>query len=258
MPHEPASGPACAICYDHEALLHAAHGLASRLGLPLLAPQDNGPVLRLAVTTDGLELRRVEMRPGQGVRIQWLGNRRLRQASAATEGLIRAVGARRGQRPTVLDATAGLGRDAALLAERGCVVWMAERSPVLAAMLADALERLDQSPDGAGLAAHLHLYPGDAIAFMRERAGPERPDVVYLDPMYPETGKAAKSRKDMQLLQHLLGTDPDPPGLLETALRTARQRVVVKRPRKAPALAGPEPSHRITGKSTRFDVYVLG
>ncbi|MCC5857282.1 MAG: class I SAM-dependent methyltransferase [Ectothiorhodospiraceae bacterium] len=236
----------------------AARALADRLGLPLIPPQENGPPLRLLVTGPGLELRLVHMRPGQGVTVQWLHNPRLHQASAAGEGLIRAVGARRGQRPTVLDATAGLGRDAALLARRGCPVLMVERSPVLAAMLADALRRTAAEPEGAELARHLKLHCGEAVSVMAGLTDTDRPDVVCLDPMYPDTGKTAKSRKEMQLLQALLGPDPDPPGLLAAALDTARHRVVVKRPRKAPALPGPEPSHRIVGSSTRFDVYLVG
>lgn len=250
--------PTCAIWHEGDSTAAAAQALAARLGLPLLAPQTTGPTLRLVVTADGLELRHTEMRPGQGVRIQWLHNRRLDQASAAGEGLIRAVGARRGQRPSVLDATAGLGRDAALLARRGCRVTMVERSPILAAMLADTLQRTASDPDGTDLVTRLQLRCGDAATVMTGLADADRPDVVYLDPMYPETGKAAKSRKDMQLLQALLGPDPDPPGLLEAALHIARLRVVVKRPRKAPPLTGREPSHAITGKSTRFDVYLVG
>ncbi len=248
----------CAVWHEGEATADGARELAHRLGLPLIAPQDNGPPLRLLVTGLGLELRFAHMRPGQGVSVRWLHNRRLQQASAAGEGLIRAVGARRGQRPSVLDATAGLGRDAALLARRGCQVLMVERSPVLAAMLADALHRTAADPEGGELVSHLQLRCGEAVAVMAGLTDIERPDVVYLDPMYPETGKAAKSRKEMQLLQALLGPDPDPPGLLHAALRTARHRVVVKRPRKAPALPGPEPSHEIVGKSTRFDVYLVG
>lgn len=248
---------ACAVWFDQPGLETTARELAERLGLALLDPRNTGPGLRLVITTEGLELRGACMRAGQGIRVRWLDNPRLQQASAASEGLIRAVGARRGERPSVLDATAGLGRDAALLAARGCPVLMVERSPVLAAMLADALERIAAQPESAELAARLRLQEGDAVEVMQTLGEAERPDVVYLDPMYPETGKAAKSRKDMQLLQQLLAPDPDPPGLLQAALQTARKRVVVKRPRKAPALTGPECSHQIVGKSTRFDVYLL-
>lgn len=35
----------------------------------------------------------------------------------------------------------------------------------------------------------------------------------------------------------------------------ASHRVVVKRPRKAPCIEGPKPSHALDGKSSRYDIY---
>jgi 16S rRNA (guanine1516-N2)-methyltransferase len=61
----------------------------------------------------------------------------------------------------------------------------------------------------------------------------------------------------MQILQILIGDDQDADELLETALLCAGNRVVVKRPRLAPALADKAPSHSITGKTSRFDVYLI-
>ncbi len=250
-----AAAPAgCSVWFREEGLRPAAERLASRLALPLDGEGNTG--LRLLLTPAGLELRDAAGRLGEGVRVEFVSSERIRQASVAGEGLIRAVGARRGQRPSVLDATAGLGRDAAMLAWRGCPVTLVERSPVLAAMLEDGLTRAAARPDAAGMSRNMRLVAGDAVAIMRALSPDQRPEVVYLDPMYPEQGRKAKSRKDMQLLQCLLGEDPDPPGLLAAALDTAINRVVVKRPRKAPALSGPAPSHQIAGRSTRFDVYL--
>ena len=45
--------------------------------------------------------------------------------------------------------------------------------------------------------------------------------------------------------------------LLAAALERARYRVVVKRPRKASAIEGAEPTTRIEGKSSRYDVYAI-
>ena len=39
------------------------------------------------------------------------------------------------------------------------------------------------------------------------------------------------------------------------ALALASHRVVVKRPRKAPAIAGPRPGYTLEGKSSRYDIY---
>ena len=85
----------------------------------------------------------------------------------------------------------------------------------------------------------------------------KREDVVYLDPMFPERQKSARVKKEQQILQ-MLATDATPPvQLLETALEVATRRVVVKRPRKAPCLTELSPSHCLTGKTVRYDVYVI-
>ena len=84
----------------------------------------------------------------------------------------------------------------------------------------------------------------------------EEVDVIYLDPMFPERTKSAKVKKNMQVLQQYLGHEDEPAGLLDTCLLTARRRVVVKRPRYAGWLDACKPSQEITGKSSRFDIYL--
>ena len=81
-------------------------------------------------------------------------------------------------------------------------------------------------------------------------------DVVHLDPMYPDDGKAALPSKEMQILRDLTGGDADADALLAPARLAAKHRVVVKRPSKAPPLAGVEPSLRFEGTQLRFDVYL--
>ncbi|MCZ7606361.1 MAG: class I SAM-dependent methyltransferase [Planctomycetota bacterium] len=159
--------------------------------------------------------------------------------------LARAVGVKGDARPSVLDATAGLGRDAFTLAALGCDVTAVERSPIIAALLRDGLERA---------ACRLRLVVGDAREFMAGLAEDARPDVVYLDPMFPERRKSAAVKKELQYLQELLGPD-DAQALFAAALKCARQRVVVKRPVHAPELA--RPNHTLEGKTVRFDVYLV-
>jgi len=153
---------------------------------------------------------------------------------------------------TLVDGTAGLGRDAALLAQAGYRVCMVERNPWLHAMLADGLQRLTES--GHPLAASLHLVAGDMREGLHEI---QDPDVIYLDPMFPARRKSAAVRKNLQWLQHL---EPpaaeDLPGMLAEAMAHATARVVVKRPILAPPLAEHRPSFSLAGKRVRFDVYL--
>lgn len=183
---------------------------------------------------------------------------RLRGSGPRGEDVARALGVpeRRGLR--VIDATAGWGRDSAVLAALGCEVTMIERHPVVGLLLADGLARAATSElaDVRGIAGRLHLLRGDACAVLAAWSGPP-PEAILLDPMFPERDKSAAVRKEMRFFHAVVGDDADAPALLDAALALALHRVVVKRPRRAPPLAGPKPSYAITGRSTRFDVYAL-
>jgi 16S rRNA (guanine1516-N2)-methyltransferase len=181
---------------------------------------------------------------------------RTRHIRRDREPLARAIGLKNSQPLSVLDATAGLGRDAFVLATLGCRMMLIERSPVIAALLRDGLARASLDAATRAVAGRMRLRVGDAAALMDNLTEDEYPDVVYLDPMYPQRGKSALVKKEMRLLRALVGEDLDAPQLLATALRVARRRVVAKRPRLAAALPGAAPSHSLLGKTTRYDRYV--
>jgi 16S rRNA (guanine1516-N2)-methyltransferase len=159
-----------------------------------------------------------------------------------------------GVRPFVLDATAGLGRDAFVLASLGCQTAMIERQPLIAALLEDGLSRAKGDEDVGPIISQMRLLVGNAIALMQAWEG-EAPQVIYLDPMFPHRDKSALVKKEMRLFRPLVGDDLDAPALLEAALALATHRVVVKRPRKAPIINGPKPSYALDGKSSRYDIY---
>ena len=165
--------------------------------------------------------------------------------------LARAVGLHKHPTLHVLDATAGLGRDAFTLAALGARVTLAERHPTVAALLEDARERALRDPATAAAAARTAIVHADGRKLM---GPPASFDVVYLDPMYPGHGKAALAKKELQLLRELTGGDADADALLASA--NARRRIVVKRPLSAPALAGRPPSLALSGTQARFDVYL--
>ncbi|MDI9246102.1 class I SAM-dependent methyltransferase [Marinobacter sp. CHS3-4] len=156
----------------------------------------------------------------------------------------------------VVDATAGLGQDAFVLASLGCRVRMFERSPIVHALLSDGLARASLNAACADILQNMTLESGDSREWL---AGcePGSVDVVYLDPMFPHRDKSALVKKEMQVFRQVVGDDADSAGLLEAALSAARYRVVVKRPRKAESLPGPAVTTKIEGKSSRYDVYAL-
>lgn len=183
---------------------------------------------------------------------------RREQGGGRGQPVARAIGLKGGQPlPTIVDATAGLGRDAFVLASLGCRVTLLERSPVAAALLYDALDRASIAPDVMAIVARMQLVHANAIDWLTAIPADTRPDVIYLDPMFPDTGKSAAAKKDMQAFQSVIGDDLDSAALLAAALSAARSRVVVKRPRLGETIAGRRPSGQIVGKSTRFDLYSL-
>lgn len=167
--------------------------------------------------------------------------------------LLRAVRPRDAE-GTIVDATAGLGLDLATLIGAGFAVLGVERHPLLSALLQDALQRAQAQ--GAATRASLRA-PAEAAAVLATLDPP--PAVVFLDPMFPERGKNARTGKQAELLRRLAGPDAgaltDQGRLLEAARETARERVVVKRPLRAPHLPGSRPDGSISGKLLRLDIY---
>ncbi|MFL0809820.1 MAG: class I SAM-dependent methyltransferase [Agarilytica sp.] len=171
----------------------------------------------------------------------------------------KAVGLSKGFVPHVLDVTAGLGRDAFVLASLGAKVDMYERSPIVHILLDDALVRArsfanEESDTALGaIVSRMSLQACDSREKLSETK--DAYDVVYLDPMFPDRKKSAAVKKDMQIFHDIVGCDEDADALLAPAIDAARYRVVVKRPRIAPDLAGEKPNYRLEGKSSRFDIY---
>ena len=171
------------------------------------------------------------------------------------QSIAKAVGLKQGVNPSVVDGTAGLGRDSFVLASLGCSVTMVERHPVVAALLEDGLRRAYDSKEiGEWMQKRMRLVHGSSLESVAESG--EEVDVVYLDPMYPHREKSALVKKEMRVFQSLVGADLDADGLLDPAMSLAKKRVVVKRPDYAEDLDGVKPSMVISTKKNRFDVYV--
>ena len=209
---------------------------------------------------EGLELRRDDeglALVGDGMVLRADFSRllpRLRADRIGRELLVRAARTRGVATPTAVDATAGLGEDSLLLAAAGFTVTMFERDPVIAALLSDALDRAANDSQLAEVVARMTLVEGDSVAGLRELGF--SPDVVFLDPMFPERTKSAAVKKKFQMLHHLEHPCEDEEGLLAAALAARPRKVVIKRPPKGPWLAGIKPSYSLTGKAVRYDVIV--
>lgn len=236
----------------NEALGLRAGRLARELALPLAMAGEPDSDLQLVVTPEHLELQDARD-PRQGPVCVDFCSLDLRPYStnlSRRQPLARAIGKKT---RTVVDATAGYGQDALLLALMGFLVTAIERSPVVAALARDGLQRFIKHT-GMNLSGRMQRLTGDSRALLP--AIVPRPDAIFLDPMFPpKRRKSAAVKKEMRLLRELVGDDADAPELLDICRTIARDRVVVKRPDDSPPLA-PNPSMCLAGKLVRYDVYL--
>lgn len=218
---------------------------------------DDDALMALVLTPERLELRKRDEPKLGGIFVDFVGGamaHRRKFGGGRGEAVAKAVGIKGDYLPDVIDATAGLGRDAFVLASVGCRVRMLERHPVVAALLDDGLQRGYRDAEiGPWLQERLQLIHASSLAELAKLT--PRPDVVYLDPMFPHKQKSALVKKEMRVFQSLVGPDTDADGLLEPARNLAKKRVVVKRPDYAPPLADIATQNAVVTKGHRFDIY---
>lgn len=179
---------------------------------------------------------------------------RLRSAGGRGQALAKAAGLKGGKNPYIVDATAGLGRDAFLLASLGANVTLIERNDKIHSLLQDGLlQAQNENEKYKNIVNRMTLLHGDA----KELIPSLNAEVILIDPMHPPRQKSALVKKEMRLIREIVGTDPDAIELMQVALENAANRVVLKWPLRAAPMQGIiPPSHQITGKSTRYDVFI--
>lgn len=248
----------CVVC-SHPGTMAAARQFAEQHKLCLTAEKNHAYDLQLCFGVEKIELFDRELNTAIHVDfVEGALGHRQQFGGGRGQAIARAIGLRHGKTPSILDVTAGLARDAWILAGLGCRVTLVERSAVLAALINDGITRARHDSLGTQiLEDNFRLVQRDSVAFMQELDEAARPDVIYIDPMYPERKKSALVKKDMQILQRLLGKDDNAEALLTAALACARKRVVVKRPAHAETVGTIAPSTSISSKKTRYDIYVI-
>jgi len=260
------------ITYDSTETKATASEFAKQHNLPYSHLEEEKSTLSLNFTNEFVELRDNEK--NIAIHVDFLsGNLAHRQQYGGGRGqsIAKAIGLKQGLAPPfVIDATAGLAKDAYVLACLGCPVILLERSPVIVQLIEDAIERAKNDEHFQNiLKTGFSVIAQSSIEYLTQFKNrvddncPDLiysdvicPDVIYLDPMYPERKKSASVKKNMQILQKLLGHDEDTQELLNIALKTAKKRVVVKRPKGAKSLTGIKPTYLVESKKTRYDVYI--
>ena len=213
-----------AVGYEHEGLHDKAKALAEELNFAL----DKDAGLCLFVAEERLSLKIPGFSPifAEFGAAFWSK----RKSEGKKQGLVRACKPSAGLK--IIDATAGWGRDSAVLASFGAEVLMLERHPVMASLLLDALlhrSELDQQQ------LNLQFHAEDAYSYLNSLDAANYPDVIYIDPMHP-------------------GPDDDALRLIQLAINRTKQKVVVKWPQKTKPLLPANAT--VEGKTVHFDIYV--
>lgn len=267
-PEKAAAGPLTVIytdtVYEKEAEALAEHtGAGKAQYTENVSSQDPGTGLLLLLDDSGLSLTdgKISLQADFTSMLPRLKKSNLEREFLVKASRIKGMNAADGQLRAV-DATAGFGEDSLLLAAAGYNVELYEYDPVIAALLRDALRRAAKSSDDAlrDAVSRMDLREGDSVSAMRAMAGSnEPPDIVLLDPMFPERRKSALVKKKFQLLQQLESPceGADESELLEAAEAAGPRRIIIKRPLKGPYLAGRRPGYSITGKAVRYDCIVI-
>lgn len=249
--------PNIAIIKPDQSLLDKALSLSQHLKLPLIESsqqEDYSAVLMFSPECLALHLTGPKA-PGP-VSVNFISGKyahRRKYGGGKGQLIAKAIGLASLKSPTVLDLTAGLGQDAFVLACLGCTVTMIERSPIIAALVQDAMNRALN--DSFFSTLKLQLIVSESLNHLKVLSHSDYPDVIYIDPMFPARTKSALVKKEMRILREIVGEDTDAAMLLNAACKIAKKRVVVKRPRLAPHLDEHKPDLIYRGESSRFDVY---
>lgn len=248
------------VTWQTPACQQKAENLARDLGLRLVSDPDldlaDRQAYQLEVTEQNLQLKKGKSRLFVDF-VQGPVAYRRQFGGGLKESIAKAIGLKSLKNPvTVLDLTAGLGEDAFILAALGCSVRLIERSPVIAALLQDGLTRAAHHPITRPIVERMSMVIGDSLAILKTEVPKEDPpEIIYLDPMFPERRKQALTKLEMRFIRDVVGEDLDADQLLTPALLRAKRRVVVKRPKGAAPLMNQSPNHTIDGQGCRFDVY---
>ena len=255
------------ISYSSDKSKEKAVNFSKNSGYLCLPLEDITTLLYLNYTDNCVEL--CDKEKNISIHIDFIsGNLAHRQKYGGGRGqsLAKAIGLKQGSSPpSVLDATAGLAKDAYVLACLGCSMTLVERSPIVVELIKDAIHRAEEDEHFQTiLTKGFEVINQSSINYLNKLKNQDvvnpdviYPEVIYLDPMYPDKKKSASVKKNMQILQKLLGKDEDTQELLNIALKVAKKRVVVKRPKGAENLTELKPTYTVESKKTRYDVYII-
>lgn len=237
------------VCFEKGGQKDMAEAFARRIGAEI--SEKPGPKLTILFHAKGVSL------TGYGLSYQGDFENMLHRVTNGRlqhEMLVRAAKSDKPGRKAI-DATAGMGEDAFLLAAQGYEVTLFEQNPVIAVLLKDALRRAKKHPVLKDIASRMNLVQDNSVEGMSKLLDPV--DVIYLDSMFPARQKSSLINKKLQLIQKLEPPCSEETDLFDAAISASPSKIIVKRPLKSEFLAGRKPSYTLNGKAIRYDCYTL-
>ena len=240
------------VSYTDDACYKHAVAISNKLKLPLSFDKKESTI-EIIVTNEGVHLLAKEISK-QSFLLDFatIESKLRKYGNLSKHPLIKAIGVTH-KNATIIDATAGFAKDSVIMKLYGCNVIALEKNPVVSVLIDDAVSRLHNGH----LLRDIKFVFADSIIYLSNLDS--KPDIIFLDPMFPSRSKNSLVKKPMQILQLLNKyiTNDDVGRLLNISLQMATKKVIVKRPSIAGFLADNKPSYQIThGQTTRYDVYL--
>lgn len=237
---------------DKNANIEKAKNIAERLNIEIITSNKENYDILLSMDESGLALVSDNMK--------LYGDfsksiKRIKQNNLQKEMLIHAVKIK-GEKENLIaiDATAGLGEDSILLAAYGYNVELYEKNPIISELLKDAMERAEKISELKDIIGRMKVHNEDSIIAMQNLK--YKPDIILLDPMFPERTKSALIKKKFQILHKIENPCSDENEMLSSAIKANPKKLVIKRPLKGEYLAGVKPDYSLKGSSIRYDCII--
>ncbi len=176
-----------------------------------------------------------------------------KRASQKKQSLIKACSNKQKTIRSVIDLTAGWGKDGFILAAQGLQVTMIEQNTLIFNCL-NYLLNIARKESNEDLFNRLTIHNQNGVDYLLTKTDTAA-DCLYIDPMFSPHKSSARPAKDLQILQ-LLTANQSIDELFTLAIKNAGKRVVVKRSLHAPTLNEIKPDIVYRGKTVRFDVYL--
>ncbi|CAL4324601.1 class I SAM-dependent methyltransferase [Buchnera aphidicola] len=170
--------------------------------------------------------------------------------------IIKAIGIKKKPFLNVIDATAGLGKDSFMMFSYGCTITMIENNPILSILIYDGLKRSYNDPIIGNIIKKKMKHINHSSINIQS-LNLQKPDVIYLDPMFPRKKKKSLPKKHMNTIQNLVKKDSDTQLLFNACKNFAKNRIVVKRKKNFKIISKNKPNYMIYSKKYRFDVYLI-